>query len=609
MVRTPGSRAEGEPGWARLDWELLLRIASFAKPHWRPLLASLVLMPIFAAMQLVQPYLIKVAIDGPIAEGDPSGLLPIACLLLVVMVSGYTLQFISSYASHVGGQAIVHDLRSAVHRHLISLRARYFQKHPAGRLLTRCTNDVEGIGEMFAAGFLTLFGDLALLLGICVALVLLNWKLALFTLATMPILLGVSQWFQLHLRQTYRALRRRVAVLNSYLQERISGIRVIQLFTREERSLEEFDARNDELMSENFRSIRLDAALFAFVDGMGHLVTAGLVWWAAGPIVEGALTFGALVAFLDYVGRFFQPIRDLSQKVAVLQSGLASSERVFALLDETDQVPERLGAGPLEPGDGAIQFEGVHFAYVADEPVLRGLDLSIRAGEKLALLGVTGAGKSTALRLINRGYDVDRGTLSIDGVNVLDWPVDVLRRKVGVVLQDVFLFAGSVRENVGLGDAAIEDAALWAALHQVGVAEVVERLGGLDASVGERGVRLSAGERQLLAFARVLVYDPAILLLDEATSNVDSFAEERIQHAIETTMAGRTTVVVAHRLSTIQQVDRVAVLRGGELAELGTHRELLASDGIYKKLYETYFARNGAGESSGGGPTEASGTG
>jgi ABC-type multidrug transport system fused ATPase/permease subunit len=292
------------------------------------------------------------------------------------------------------------------------------------------------------------------------------------------------------------------------------------------------------------------------------------------------------------VSRFFQPIRDLSQKVAVLQSGLASSERVFDLLDETEQVPQ--SATPrlpeLGPSGGSIQFEGVRFSYVADEPVLRGLNLTIRPGEKLALLGVTGAGKSTALRLINRRYDVDSGSLCVDGINVLDWPVDALRRRVGVVLQDVFLFCGSVRENVALGDTEISDEALWAALHQVGVDKVVERLGGLDATIGERGIRLSAGERQLLAFARVLVYDPAILLLDEATSNVDTFAEERIQRAIETTMEGRTTVVVAHRLSTIQQVDRVAVLRDGELAELGTHRELLEQGGIYKKLYDTYFA-------------------
>lgn len=590
-MRSPGVRPQGEPSWEGLDWQLIRRIAAFARPHWRPLVLSLVLMPIFSSLQLLQPYLIKVAIDGPIAERDPSGLLPIALLLIVVLLISYTLQFISSYSSHVGGQAIVHDLRVAVHEHLVTLRDRYFQRHPAGRLLTRCTNDVEGIGEMFAAGFLTLFGDLALLLGICIALLLLNWKLALFTLAAMPILIAVSQWFQLNLRRTYRELRRRVSVLNAYLQERISGIRIIQLFAREDRSMEEFDQRNAELMSENFRSIRLDAALFAFVDGMGHLVTAGLVWWAAGPIVDDALTFGALVAFLDYVSRFFQPIRDLSQKVAVLQSGLASSERVFSLLDETEQVPELDSPrvpGPDEPR-GTIRFDDVRFSYVEEEPVLQGLDLEIASGEKLALLGVTGAGKSTILRLINRIYDAPEGRVTVDGLDVREWSLSALRRSVGVVLQDVFLFQGTVRENVSLGDPRIDEAIIWDALRSVGVDGVVERLGGLDAELGERGATLSAGERQLLAFARVLAYDPAILLLDEATSNVDTFAEERIQAAIETAMVGRTTVVVAHRLSTIQQVDRIAVLKQGRVAELGSHSELLSRGGIYRKLYDAYF--------------------
>lgn len=597
MARRPGARSEGDPNWKGMDWPLLRRIADFARPHWKPLVVSLGLMPFFSAMQLLQPYLIKVAIDGPIANKEPGGLLPIAGLLLIVLLTSYTLQFISSYASHIAGQGIVHDLRVAVHRHMLTLRDRYFQRHPAGRLLTRCTNDVEGIGEMFAAGFLTLFGDLALLLGICVALVLLNWKLALFTLATMPILIIVSQWFQMNLRRTYRELRRRVSVLNAYLQERISGIRVIQLFSRERRSMAEFQAKNEELMRENFRSIRLDAALFAFVDGMGHLVTAGLIWWAAGPIVEGSLTFGALVAFLDYVGRFFQPIRDLSQKVAVLQSGLASSERVFDLLDERDQIVDLPGAYVPESGraEGAIEFDNVHFFYVDDEPVLRGLNLSIKPGEKIALLGVTGAGKSTALRLINRTYDAREGQVRVDGHDVLEWSIGSLRRSVGVVLQDVFLFAGTVRDNIGLESPDASDEAIWRALDQVGARRVVERLGGLDARIGERGDRLSAGERQLLAFARVLVYDPAVLLLDEATSNVDTFSEERIQAAIESAMVGRTTVVVAHRLSTIQKVDRIAVLRGGQLAEIGSHSELLSADGLYRKLYETYFAGKSAG--------------
>ncbi|MCP4869941.1 MAG: ABC transporter ATP-binding protein [Proteobacteria bacterium] len=593
-MRPPGRRAEGDKEFEGLDWDLLKRIGHYARPHWRVLAISLSILPITAGLQLVQPWLIKNAIDGPIASGDATGLVPIAIVLFAVLMGNYTLQFIGSYASHLGGQGIVHDLRVGVHAHLLTLHDRYFQRNPAGRLLTRCTNDVEGIGEMFAAGFLTLFGDVVLLLGICGALLLLDWKLALVTFAALPVLIGVSQWFQAALRNTYRELRRRVSELNAYLQERISGIKIIQLFAREARTYSEFKEHNAQLMSENFRSIRLDAMLFAFVDAMAHLVTALLIAWAARPIVDDALTFGALVAFLDYVSRFFQPIRDLSQKVATLQSGLASSERVFSLLDETERVEDPVGGGHDEAVRGTISFDRVHFAYKPEEPVLCGLDLEVTSGEKVALLGVTGAGKTTALRLLGRVYDPDRGRVVIDGVPVTDWSVQRLRRSIGVVLQDVFLFMGSVRDNVTLHDASISDETVWAALEQVGAAELVKRIGGLGADLAERGGNLSAGERQLLAFARVMVYDPAILLLDEATSNVDTFAEARIQEAIATAMEGRTTLVVAHRLSTIQQVDRVAVLHQGELAEIGTHRELLAVDGLYRRLYETYFAAGDA---------------
>jgi len=588
-MRPPGGRAEGEEGWSGMDRDLVAGVFRFARAHWVPLGTALALLPITAATQLVQPWIIKSAIDGPIANREPEGLLPFALALVAALVIHYSLLFVQSWNSQIAGQRIVHDLRVAVHKHLLSLHSRYFLKHPAGRLLTRCTGDVEGIGEMFAAGLLTLVSDILLLLGICVALVLLNWRLALVTFAALPLLMGVSQWFQRNLRRTYRELRRRVSVLNAYLQERIAGIRIIQLFAREPEAFVEFEDRNRELMNENFTSIRLDAMLFAFVDAMGHLVTALLVWWAAGPIVEGALTFGALVAFLDYVGRFFAPIRDLSQKVATLQSGLASAERVFDLLAEDDRLETVENGHAPDAVRGAVTFEDVRFAYVADEPVLRGLDLQVRAGERIALLGVTGAGKTTALRMINRIYEPDGGRVQVDGVDVDQWDLSTLRAAVGVVLQDVVLFQGSVRDNLTLGDHTVDDAVLLTAIERVGAAAIVERLGGLDAVIDERGTNLSAGERQLLAFARVLVYDPAILLLDEATSNVDTFSEERIQDAIGQAMAGRTTLVVAHRLSTIQQVDRIAVLHQGRLAELGSHAELMASDGIYRKLYTAYF--------------------
>jgi ATP-binding cassette subfamily B protein len=571
------------------DLRLLWRVAPFAKPWRRPLIASLALLPLASALQLTQPWILKHVIDGPIADRDPAALPGMAGLFLSAVLTLYVVQFLQQYSAQVAGQGIVHELRIAVHRHLLSLHARYFQSHPAGRLLQRVTGDIEGIGEMFASGFLTLFADLVLLLGICVALLVLNWRLAIVAFVAIPPLLVVSTWFQGRLRDAYREIRSRVSVLSAYLQERIGGVPVIQLFAQEERTRKEFDQHSRELIEVNLRSIRLDAVLFAFVDGMSHFVTAVLVAWAARPVVDGLLSFGALVAFLDYVGRFFQPIRDLSEKFATMQSGLASAERVFQLLD-TD---ERLSV--LEPthvpGEvrGGVRMEGVTFAYDGKAPVLRGVDLEIHPGERVAFVGATGAGKSTTLRLIQRIHDPQEGAIRIDGVDVRHWASKELRRAVGVLPQEVFLFMGTVRENVGLGAPGVEDEAIWTALRRVGADDVVRRLGGLDAVLLERGGNLSAGERQLLAFARVLVANPRILVLDEATANVDSFAEERVQHAVAETMAGRTTLVVAHRLSTIQQVDRIAVVDDGRIAELGTHQELLALGGLYRRLYEGYW--------------------
>ena len=589
-MRTPGTRVTGAENVRWGDRLLLRRVGTVAWGHRRALGVSLVLLPLISGLQLLQPWIIKLAIDGPIAEGQRAGLIPIAVAFFGVLSFQYLAQFVQSYQSHIAGQGIVHDLRLAVHRHILGRKDRFFQDRPAGTLLTRCTSDVEGIGEMFAAGFLTLVGDVVLLAGICFALLALNWRLAVVTFVLLPPLVGVSWWFQIRLRSAYRGIRRRVAELNSILAEQISGIRIIQLFAQEERAQREFEGHNSHLMAEHFRGIRLDATLFAFVDMMGHLAVAVLLAYAVQPIADGVLSLGALVAFLDYVARFFVPVRDLSQKVATLQSGLDSAERVFDLLDIDEALPEAEGAQPPEEVRGRIDFADVHFSYDPAEPVLRGLSFHVEPGESMAIVGPTGAGKTTALRLINRLYECTSGTVSLDGSDVRHWNKTALRRSVGVVLQDPFLFGGSVRDNLCLLDPSISDAACWEALRDVGLSERIQGLGGLVGSVGERGDKLSAGERQLLALARVLLYDPAVLILDEASSNLDAFSEERTQHAIERVMTGRTTLVVAHRLSTIHGVDRIAVLSGGKLAELGSHGQLMERSTLYRRLYETYYA-------------------
>lgn len=586
---------QGSQPSLRLDWGLLRRLLPYARRHARPLLASLVLLPTGSVLQLVQPWIVKHVIDGPIAERNPAGILPWGLALLAILLCLYGIQFVQAWLSQLAGQGIVHDLRVDAHRHLLSLRDSYFRRNPAGRLLTRVTGDVEGIGEMFASGFLTLVADVVLLVGICAALLWLDWRLACVAFLAMPPLFWVSSRFQARLRDAYREIRARVSTLNAYLQERIAGITVIQLFARENRTRQEFELKSRELIDINLQSIRLDAQLFAFVDATGHLVTALLVAWAAAPIVEDRLTFGALVAFIDYTARFFQPIRDLSEKLATMQAGLASAERVFQLLDEREQLPAAENPHIPTQVRGSLHFDGVWFGYTPERTVLRGFDLDIRPGERVALLGATGAGKSTALKLAVRQSDVATGAVSLDGVDVRQWSLPALRRAIGVVPQEVFLFMGTVRDNLTLSDPTIDESRVIAALERVGATPAVERLGGLDAELRERGSNLSAGERQLLAFARVLCIDPPVLVLDEATAHVDSFMEARIQRAMAETMAGRTTLVVAHRLSTIQQADRIAVLSDGRVAECGSPAELLALGGFYARLHAGYFGAGSAG--------------
>ncbi len=586
--------ATGEPGARLLDREILLRLAKVARPYAVPLGGALLLLPLTAAVELVQPWLFKAGIDGPIAERNPQGLLPLAGILCLAMGVEFSLRFVQTWWMQRAGQHMVHDLRVAVHRHLLTLSESFYQRHPAGRLLTRVTGDAEGIGEMFASGFLTLLGDAVYLTGIGVALLLLDRDLALLTFLVLPILAVISQWFRGLLRGAYRDIRAQIAEVNGFLQERVSGVRVVQLFAREKASYQEFVDRNKDYMDASLRSIRYDALLFAVVDMLNSVVVALLLAYGARSITGHQLSVGALVAFLQYIDKFFVPIRDLSIKFAVMQSGMASAERIFGLLDETDRLPD--GGGTVPEAQGVVEFRDVRFGYSPGQDVIQGLDLRLQPGEKVALLGATGAGKSTVLSLLNRTHDVGSGSILVDGLDVREWPMQALRRRVGVVLQDVFLFAGTVRDNLQPADEPISDEVLWKALRLAGAEAVVTRLGGLEGRIREGGNNMSAGERQMLAFARVLVFDPQVLVLDEATSNVDSFAEAQVQEAIRTAMASRTALVVAHRLSTIAEVDRIVVLKEGRKVEEGTHEQLMARGGLYRSLYELYFATSTRGE-------------
>jgi ATP-binding cassette subfamily B protein len=573
-----------------LDVEVAKRLWFYTSRRKLPLLAAAALLPVATWLHLMVPALLQRGIDGPMADRDLDGLWSLGLVLVAVAVLGHIATLGQTLLTQWVGQWVVHDLRVEAHRHMQSLSLRFFETNPTGRLLTRLTNDLEGVGQMFAAGILGVIGDLLKLAGICLAIFLLDRRLALIVFALMPLLLVVAHGFRVLMRDAYRTIRRRTASLNSNLQERIAGMKIVQLFVQEERTRKEFEGLNRSLMLENFRAIRLDASLYAVVDMMGSVVIAVVLWRAAGPALQQVVTVGVLVAFVEYLRRFFEPVRDLSMKFATLQAGIAGAEKVFVLLDETDRIQaavvEAVPVVSLEAPD--LRFERLSFAYDPHKPVLRDLNLRIEAGRSLALLGPTGAGKSTLLKLLVREMDADRGLVLLGGHDVRSMPLALLRSQVGFVPQHVQFFSESLRANLD-PHGRCSDAELTEILDAVGVANIVERLGGLDGILVERGTQLSLGERQLLAFARVLAYDPRVLLLDEATANLDTFSERRVQAAIAHIMRGRTTLVVAHRLSTVRHVNRVAVMREGQVVEEGSHEELLDLGGIYSDYHRRYY--------------------
>ncbi|MFZ3209160.1 MAG: ABC transporter ATP-binding protein [Geobacteraceae bacterium] len=588
------------------DRRLMGRFLRYLRPYLWLVIGVLLLLPFVAAAKLAQPYMLKIAIDNHIVAGKMEGLPLLAGWFLALIVVDSLLTCLEVYLLQYLGQKVMFDVRQELFAHIQRLPAAFFDRTPTGSLVTRLTSDVEVLGEMFTAGIITIVGDVIVLAGIIGIMLWMNLKLSLVTFSVLPVLVWIAFAFRSRMREAFRQVRARLSNLNAFLSETIGGMAVVQLFNRQATEREEFTRLNAAYRDANLPVITWDASLFAMVETLSSIAIGIIVWYGGGEIVRGLLTFGALVAFIQYIERFFSPIRDLSAKYSIMQGAMAALERLFNLLDtEEDHARKPLAvpaAGQIKrrpPCNASppalpspietIEFHDVWFAYSGDEYVLKGLNLRIRRGEKVALVGETGGGKTTVIRLLSRLYEINRGAISIDGADIRDLPLSALRQRIGVVLQEPYLFTGTIADNISLGNPAAR-LRMEQAARIVGADRFIRLLAnGFEEEVRERGVNFSAGERQLISFARAVAYDPEILALDEATSSVDSEAERLIQEGLKGLMAGRTSLVVAHRLSTIRDADRIVVVHRGEKAEEGNHQELLAARGLYYRLYQLQF--------------------
>ena len=576
-----------------VDFRLVGRILSYARPHRTYFFWSIFLTVALALVSPLRPYLVEYTVDHDILKGNYTGLVQMTALMFIILGLQSLIQYSHTYLTNILGQSVIKDMRTETFDHILSLRLQFFDKTPLGQLITRTISDLETIADVFSEGLIEIVGSMLQILALLVFMFATDWALTLMVLAPVPLLIIGTVYFQKAIKKAFQSVRLEVAQLNNFLQEHITGVRIIQAFSREDQEMRKFETINRRYRDSNISSNLYYSIFFPFVEIIMALSTGLLVWYGSKRIIHSEIAPGVVVSFIMYISLLFRPIRELADKFNTLQMGMVSAERIFALLDTNEKTPDN---GLLRPDKlkGTIEFDKVWFAYNEDQYVLKNITFTVNEGETIALVGATGAGKSSTINILNRFYEINSGSIKLDGIDIKEYDLNYLRSKITTVMQDVFLFSDTILNNINLRNADISEERILAAARDVGAEDFINRLpGGIHYNVMERGSTLSAGQAQLLSFIRALVYDPKILVLDEATSSVDTETEGMIQQAILKLMKGRTSIVIAHRLSTIQHADKIIVLEHGEIMEMGTHQELLKSGGHYKRLYDLQF--NSAG--------------
>jgi ATP-binding cassette, subfamily B, multidrug efflux pump len=575
-----------------IDWSVLRRLMKFVTPYRVRFIILVVLTLGIGLLTPLRPLLVQWTLDRDVANGDYAGMVRMMIFLLALLIVQSAVQYVHTYLSGWMGQQIIRDIRTKLYAHLISLRLRFFDKTPIGRLVTRSISDVETLADVFSEGLAAMVSDLLQLIFILAIMFYTDWRLSLLSLSTIPLLLISTYIFKEKIKVAFNDVRNAVANLNTFVQEHISGMNIVQIFGSEKREFEKFRQINDEHKQANMRSVLYYSVYFPVAEIIAAAGIGLLVWYGAKGVIlmdTTGITIGKLIAFIMYIQMFFRPIRMIADRYNTLQMGIVSSSRILNLLDDNEHIQHN-GMHKPEHVRGEVQFENVWFAYNGDQYVLKDISLNIRQGETVALVGATGAGKSSIINLLNRFYEINKGVIRVDGVDIQEYDLGTLRKNIGVVLQDVFLFSDTILNNITLGNPDVTEEMVWHAADLVGARKFIERLPGkLSYNVMERGSTLSVGQRQLISFIRAMVYDPKILVLDEATSSVDSETEQMIQQAIGKMMSGRTSVVIAHRLSTIQKANKIIVLDHGQITEVGRHEELLSKEGHYAQLHKLQY--------------------